>query len=228
MHIAIIEDDELQSATLSLWLLAGQHVSESFHTSQDFFDAAQNKHFDLIMIDWMLPDYHGGQVIEWVRGRLGWDVPIMVVTAREDEENIVTALRAGADDYMVKPVKPMELLARVEVLGRRFQVSTHQILHMGCYDIDRTSRSICVHGKRVDLTQKEFELAVYLFRNPSRLLSRIHLLEHVWGINADIDTRTVDTHVSRIRKKLDIQPANHWLLVPVYGYGYRMEPVNVA
>lgn len=87
-------------------------------------------------------------------------------------------------------------------------------------------RSILANGKPVDLTQKEFELACYMFLKPGKLLSRVHLLEKLWGLHADVDTRTVDTHVSRIRRKLDIRPEHGWQIIPVYGYGYRIEKLD--
>ena len=88
--------------------------------------------------------------------------------------------------------------------------------------------SSCLVGKEVELTQKEFELACYMFQNHGKLLSRVHLLEKLWGLNADVDTRTIDTHVSRIRRKLGIAPENGWQIIPVYGYGYRIERIDTA
>lgn len=228
LQIAIVEDDPIQADALAMWITMAKHQPNIFHTSRAFFDALKQQHFDVLLLDWNLPDYHGGQIIKWVRENVGWHIPIMVVTAVDDEANVVNALRSGGDDYLVKPVKPMELLARVEVLLRRFQPVASVVIHAGSYEIDTSQRVIRVAGNPVELTQKEFDLACFLFNHPGKLLSRMHLLEKIWGLNADVDTRTVDTHMSRIRKKLQIGPEHGWQLQPVYGYGYRMEVVAPA
>jgi DNA-binding response OmpR family regulator len=154
---------------------------------------------------------------------VGWEVPVICVTLRDSEQDVVGALRLGADDYVVKPPKYFELLARIESLARRSRATRLPVLRLGTYEIDQENREIRVSGKPVELTQKEYELSCYLFSNPGRLLSRVHLLEAVWGLRAEIDTRTVDTHVSRIRRKLQIYPESGWEIISVYGYGYRLE-----
>ena len=113
MHIGIAEDDPDQAALLSLWLEGAGHSSKAYGTAADYLDALKRDRFDLLLIDWMLPDGTGAELIDWVRAQLGWELPVLVVTSRDDEETVVAALKAGADDYVVKPPKPMELLARV-------------------------------------------------------------------------------------------------------------------
>lgn len=223
MEVALLEDDPLQAEVMKLWLEAGLHRCRVFGTGADFMQGVSQTHFDLLVIDWMLPDTDGDKVLVWVRENLGWHLPVLFVTGRDAENDVVKALRLGADDYMIKPVKHMEMLARIEVLGRRSAAAPKLgRLHAGCYEIDLGSRRILRSGVAIELTQKEFELAVYLFQNPGRLLSRVNLLENVWGRNADVDTRTIDTHISRLRKKLKL-PGSGWSLIPVYGYGYRFE-----
>jgi DNA-binding response OmpR family regulator len=119
MHIGIAEDDPDQLALISLWLEAAQHSVRGFGTAADYLDALKKEHFDLLIIDWMLPDGTGIDLLPWVRSNLGWDLPVLVVTAREDEATVVQALQAGADDYVVKPLKHLELLARLAALARR-------------------------------------------------------------------------------------------------------------
>ncbi|MBE9609556.1 response regulator transcription factor [Chitinilyticum piscinae] len=228
MLIAIVEDDPIQAEMLALTLHSGGHESRSFATSLAFFEALKSTRFDLLLLDWNLPDYSGGMIIKWVRENIGWQVPIMVATAIDDEANVVAALKAGADDYLVKPIKAMELLARIEVVLRRFRSVAPEILHLGEYEIDLSQRVIRQAGREIELTQKEFDLALYLFQHPEKLFSRMNLLEKIWGLQVEIDTRTVDTHISRLRRKLLLDGSGGWQLSSVYGYGYRLERIALA
>ena len=171
----------------------------------------------------MLPDGTGAELLAWARRNLGWELPILVLTSRDDEATVVAALQAGADDYVVKPPKPGELLARVAALGRRVRSGGLPVLRLGVFEIDIQRQRLSLDGAPVALTQKEFDLSAYLFQNPGKLLSRDHLLNKIWGLNTEVDTRTVDTHVSRLRKKLKLDGSQGWKLVPVYGVGYRVE-----
>ena len=224
MRIGILEDDLAQQELYQLWLGSAQHSCKCYGTAKAFLEALAHEQFDLLLLDWNLPDSSGQLALTWIRENIGWSLPVIFVTARNAEIDIVNALRSGADDYLVKPAKCMELLARIESLGRRIKPPT--IIQIGVYEINQDLRQIRLHGKEVELTQKEFELAGYLFQHHGKLLSRVHLLEKLWGLNANVDTRTVDTHISRIRRKLQIAPENGWQIIPVYGYGYRIERVE--
>jgi DNA-binding response OmpR family regulator len=228
MHIAFVEDDPDQAAVLKLWLESAGHAVDAFANGRDFMAAAARKTYELLLVDWVLPDYDGGKVIEWIRSTVGWEVPILVTTVRDAEEEIVAGLRVGADDYLVKPLKSLELLARIETVARRVKARRQTVLHAGDYEIDTERRQARLAGNPVEMTQKELDLAYYLFANPGKLFSRNHLLDKIWGINAAIDTRTVDTHVSRLRRKLKLNGEHGWQLVPVYGYGYRLESPESA
>lgn len=226
MHIGIAEDDVDQLALLQLWLESAEHSVHGFGTVAGYIEALKRERFDLLLIDWMLPDGTGAELLQWVRGNLGWELPVLVVTARDDEETVVAALQAGADDYVVKPAKPAELQARVAALGRRVRSGGLPLLRLGAFELDIPRQRLSMDGEVLALTQKEFDLSAYLFQNPGKLLSRDHLLNKIWGIHADVDTRTVDTHISRLRKKLGLDGSKGWKLVPVYGVGYRFERVN--
>lgn len=228
MHIALVEDDSDQRDLMELWLGSGQHTSHGFGTAAEFIDGLKKERFDLLLIDWILPDGTGGDVLQWVRQNLGWEIAVIVVTARDDEATVVSALKMGADDYVVKPPKPMELLARLENVARRVKPGGLPVLRLGSYEVDVARHRLSLDGNAVTLTQKEFDLSVYLFQNPGKLLSRDHLLNKIWGLNTDVDTRTVDTHVSRLRKKLLLDGSNGWKLTPIYGYGYRFDRVDSA
>lgn len=226
MHIGILEDDLTQQELYKLWFSTEHHSCECHGTVRSFAEALQRGRFDLLLIDWMLPDGSGEAVVKRVRDDLGFAIPVIFITARDSEVDIVTALRAGADDYVVKPPKYHELLARIEAQARR--TKPKPLVSFGAYEIDQERRSIAVDGVPVELTQKEYELACYMFQSPGKLLSRVHLLEKLWGLNADVDTRTVDTHVSRLRRKLGIGPERGWQIFPVYGWGYRIEKLDKA
>jgi two-component system, OmpR family, response regulator RegX3 len=226
MHIGILEDDLQQQKLYKLWLGSAQHTCTCYDSVKAFTTALQKERFDLLLLDWILPESSGEVALKWVREHLGWDIPVIFVTSRDTELDVVTGLNAGADDYLTKPVRVMELLARINTLSRRFQ--TQLALQFSPYTADPQSFSFTLKGEAIKLTVKEYELACYLFQNPGKLLSRVHLLEKLWGLNADVDTRTVDTHVSRLRKKLAIGPDNGWQIIAVHGWGYRVEKVGVG
>lgn len=227
MHIGILEDDLDQQALMELWLKTAQHSVEVFGTVADMLEGLKGGSFDALLLDWMLPDGNGGEVLRWVRERLGWKLAIVVLTSRDDEKTIVEALQAGADDYVVKPARQQELDARILSAARRASPGGLPVLRMGVYEIDVPKQTLRMNGTAVTMTQKEFDLSVYLFQNPAKLMSRDHLLNKIWGIHSEVDSRTVDTHVSRIRKKLKLDGSQGWKTVPVYGYGYRLERVEL-
>ena len=228
MNVAILEDDAYQRQLLTMLVETGGHQVVGFSGGAEFLQAAESRSFDLLLLDWVMPDMSGDQVLTALRERSGLDLPVIVVTARDSESDVVSALRHGADDYIVKPPKGMELLARMEALTRRSRNGRAAPIRAGRFEIDLDRRMILLEGKPIDLTQKEFDLAVFFFQNPGKLLSRVRLLEKVWGISAEVDTRTVDTHASRVRRKLGLDAASGWKLLPVYGFGYRLEPVDAV
>ena len=143
---------------------------------------------------------------------------------RDSEADIVTALEAGADDYINKPLSESVTLARVNALLRRAVYGAGDgIDEVADYQINSRTSSITFRGEMIELTDREFKLAEALFRQVGKIVSRGHILESIWGISADVDTRTVDTHVSRIRQKLHLIPENGWKIKAVYQHGYRLE-----
>lgn len=228
MRIALLEDEPAQAELVMMWLKHAGHNPRHYATGREILDAINRDTFDMLILDWNLPDINGAEILQRVRDHVSHDIPIMFVTSRDREEDIVYALGHGADDYMIKPVKQLELNARVNALGRRAmpQDDEDSVLELAPYRFDKKDHSISKNGEPIQLTQKEFEVAYFLFRNRGRLLSRSYLLEHVWGQKAELNTRTVDTHMSRIRTKLGISPADGWRLNSIYQHGYRLEEVG--
>jgi len=231
VRIALLEDELDQAELVSVWLKAAGHSCHIYALGKDLLREVQRETFDLFLLDWEVPGMSGAEVLVWIRANIAEPVPVLFVTARQREEDIVLALSSGADDYMVKPLGKLELLARINALARRarpIQRPDEGVLEFGKLNVDCRSRQVKLGGQPVAMTQKDYELTVFLLRNIGRLLSRGYILESVWGQSADINTRTVDTHVSRIRGKLQLSPENGWRLSAVYQHGYRLEQVTVA
>lgn len=226
MNVAILDDDAYQRQLLSMLVETGGHVAVGFERGADLMQALERRTFDVLLLDWLMPAMSGAEVLTALRARGGPELPVIVVTSRDIEADVVIALRQGADDYIVKPPKGMELLARMEAVARRARSGRSAPIRAGRFEIDLERRTVQIEGRTIDLTQKEFDLAVYFFQNPGTLLSRTRLLEKVWGISSEVDTRTVDTHASRLRRKLGLDTTTGWRLLPVYGFGYRLEPVE--
>lgn len=226
MRIALVEDDIDQSEVLSFWLNEAEHDTSEFFNGASLLDAMGKQYFDLYIVDWILPDMNGGEVIRQIRAQVGWNTPVLVTTVLNKEQDIVEGLSSGADDYLCKPVKQGEFIARIEALTRRLRARAQPVLRVGSYELDSEQQRVRVHGTKIELTQKEFDLAWYLISNPGTLFSRNQLLDKIWGVSADVDTRTVDTHVSRLRRKLSLNESNGWKLESIYGYGYRLEALS--
>lgn len=228
MRIALLEDDPAQAELVRFWLTGAEHSVHTYGRSRDLIREANRESFDLFILDWEVPDMPGIEVLEWLRRSVHDPVPVLFTTARDAEDDICAALKAGADDYVVKPLRKQELLARIDALGRRGRrrASVQEKLELGDIVIDVGRREVTRAGVPVDLTQKDFDLAVFLFRNLGQLVSRGHILETVWGRSADLNTRTVDTHVSRLRSKLGLTPEHGWRLSAIYQHGYRLEALK--
>lgn len=228
MNIALLEDDLDQSAIMKEWLLHSGHQCDCYTSGHDFIRAVKRYTYDILILDWVIPDMSGIEVLKWVRTNIDWRIPVIFNTQRDTEEDIVYGLSQGADDYMIKPIKHKELLARIDALGRR-SLKTEAVdpnLQVEPFQINSSTRQIQKHNQIIPTTTIEFDLIQFLFRNYGRILSRDYILENVWGRSPEVTTRTVDTHVSRIRKKLGIVPENNWRLTSVYQHGYRLEKLN--
>ena len=229
VRIAILEDDPDQLALIKRWVSEDGHDVHPFQDGRETMKQAGRESFDLFILDWQVPDVSGTEVLQWLRANVSKKVPILFVTVRDSEQDIVFALENRADDYMIKPARQQELIARVHALLRRaYPREEDKQLSFPPFQIDTQRGEIRRDGAKIDLTPKEFDLAVVLFRNMGRLMSRGNLQEAVWGRSGDLATRTVDTHVSQVRKKLDLRSETGFRVVPVYNYGYRLEQIGAS
>lgn len=228
MRIAILDDDQnLLDLTVATLTDAG-HFCHPFSSGKAMMHQLHRESFDLLILDWQVPDLSGTEILHWVREKLSSTLPVLFMTNRSAEDDIVAGLAAGADDYMIKPIRRAELVARVGALLRRAypsQVET-EIVTFGDYEFDIRASRAKFKDNAIELTQKEFDLALLLFQNLGRPLSRAYILEAVWSRDIEIPSRTMDTHISRVRTKLDLRPENGYRLAPVYSYGYRLEQIS--
>ena len=228
MRVGILEDDPDQAELVRLWLTHAEHAVDCFADAASFLRAVKHESFDLYLLDWVLPDLSGIEVLKKLRSQMADFTPVIIVTAKDEEQSIVRGLEAGADDYVVKPVRQAELLARVAALLRRAAGGRpeQEDLDASPYTVNITNKTVSLHDETIGLTNREFELALFFFRNAGKMVSRGHMLESIWGIeNKSVSTRTVDTHVSRLRKKLKLSEENGWKLSAIYQHGYRLEKV---
>lgn len=230
MRVVILEDDQEQADLLIAWLEGAGHVCESFSDGASFIKNYSKESYDVVLLDWMVPKHSGLDVLTHLRDKLDPLVPVVFITQRDSEQDIVIGLKAGADDYIVKPVRQGETLARIGAIARRVgfgEKNTAEVYELDPYKIDTRLREIYFNGELLEMTSKEYELTLFLFKNIGRILSRGHLLEMVWGTSSNIHTRTVDTHVSRLRSKLGLNSDNkNWRLTSVYQHGYRLENLS--
>lgn len=225
--VGFLEDDPDQAALVAHWLEEAGYTPRLFRSASEFRRRHGSAAIDLLLLDWMLPDGNGLEIADWVRSSANAHLPIIFLTMRGTESDLVRGLEVGADDYVIKPARRRELIARIAAVFRRLGVASVDSDSAGLppYEVDMRRRRIAFNGSEVELTQREFDLAMYLFRRQGRIVSRDALLENVWNLGAAVATRTLDTHVSRLRKKLSLNGEHGWRLVAVYQHGYRLEQV---
>ncbi len=229
MRIAYLEDDLDQAVVVKNWLLEAGHAVMHFSTSKDFLKSVGRDSYDLMLMDWLLPDSSGIEVMRHVRSTLKAYTPILFVTQKDAESDVVEALEEGADDYMAKPISKLELLARIKSVTRRILgMNEKELPEAAPYKFRSDSTTVELGDEVIELTHREYDLARFLFSRAGRVVSRAHILQSIWGFTTmDMNTRTVDTHISRLRKKLSIGPENGWHLTAIYQHGYRLEKYNV-
>lgn len=219
--ILVVDDEAALRTTLGDRLQAEGYVVDTAADGNEAFEKASNEPYDLILLDVMLPRRSGLDVCRDLR-TAGIAVPILMLTVRNETIDKVVGLKLGADDYVTKPFESAELLARVEVLLRRVPVRSGQgFYEFGSIRVDVRQGQVTKNDKPVYLTSREFHLLRYLIERSGSTVPRDELLKSVWGYSADIFTRTVDTHIFSLRKKLEDSPKLPELIVTVMGVGYK-------
>ena len=232
IKIAYLEDDLEQAKMVTTWFEEFDYQYEHFTQAQLLLNRLKDEKFDIALLDWELPEMSGLDAVKLIRSKYDQNLPILFCSMRDNETDVVQALEVGADDYMRKPLLRIELKARLNALLRRAGGErsggdqSEGIIEHGPYRFDLKSKIALVNGEAVDMTDKDFEVASCLFDNIGRILSRSFLLETVWGISSDLNTPTVDVHVSRVRKALGISPESGYRVKTIYQHGYRLERVE--
>jgi len=220
----LIVDDEAPIRHLIIFSLQRQpyRVIEATDGNEALCRIQQSKP-DLILLDWMLPDMSGVELIKSLRQDVLYnDIPIIMLTARAEEENKLRGFKAGADDYVTKPFSPKELAARIEAMLRRAQLKKRRVIEIGGLLLDKVKHEVVINGCMVHMGRREYQLLSFLMENTNRVFSRQQLLDNVWGRESEVTERTVDVHVLRVRKVL-MQWGYKHLLVTVRGSGYRLD-----
>lgn len=228
MKILAVDDEPAQAALLRDTLIAEGFDVRSATAGAEAIRFLETDTVDLVVLDWNLPDISGLEVVAWIRTRIGRDLPVLFLTNRAREDQLVVALEAGADDYMVKPIRRHELIARVRALLRRaYPVNSQPAsINIGRYRLDLVTETAFLSDEPIKLTSREFTVAVALFQNCGRAMPRDALIKSIWGRHSDHISRTLDTHIYRVRSKMRIGPENGLRLRAVYNHGYRLELVD--
>jgi two-component system response regulator RegX3 len=225
MRVLYMEDDPIQLEIVQKWLVVNGHSVLGVADADAATAAMMRDTFDLVVLDWMVPRGSGQDVLNWIRSR-EITVPILFATSCEGEFEIAGILQLGADDYLVKPLRRVEFVARVEALGRRagvFGMGIRGGWTLGPYTIDARRESVSISGKPVRMTRRLTKLAIYLFRRCNMDVSRAQLYEEVWQHKEELYTRTLDTHICRLRQLLELDGRHGVRLASVYQTGYRLE-----
>lgn len=227
MHIVLLDEDQSQRGLMLEALAAAGHTCHAVGNSKALLAYLRRDPADLLILHCQLAGTSGTggtETLRWVREHQPL-LPVLVIASATEPADILAGLAAGASDYLIKPLRRTELLARVEVQLRRAYPNHRPAQHdqFGIYLFESQSAQLTIAGKALELTQKEFDLALFFFRHVGQPLSRATIQEVVWAKEGKVDSRTIDTHVSRVRSKLGLRAGNGYRLAPVYSYGYQLE-----
>ena len=218
-RVLVVDDDASLAEMLGLVLRTEGFESRTVTSGDQALAAFRDYRPDLVLLDLMLPGKDGIDVCKEIRAESG--VPIVMLTAKGDTIDVILGLESGADDYVVKPFKPKELIARIRARIRRFDTPAQETLTIGDLAIDVAGHAVTRGGERISLTPLEFDLLVCLARRPWQVFTREVLLEQVWGYRHAADTRLVNVHVQRLRAKIEPDPERPEIILTVRGVGYK-------
>ncbi|MFM5908185.1 MAG: response regulator transcription factor [Novosphingobium sp.] len=227
MRIALVDDDPDEIAEIADNLRISGSDCSIYSSGEELLAALRRETFDLILLDWNMLGMSGMKVLAWVRENLQPVPPVIMLTSRDRKEDVVFALDAGASDYIRKPEDPDIVRARIRAALRlhRSEVQPGGDV-FGSYTFDPIARTVSFNDRVVDLRQKEYMLARLLFENLNRPLSRSYILQKVWQSSPNVETRTLDVHISRLRAKLDLRPEHGFALQTIFGFGYRLDSLT--
>jgi DNA-binding response OmpR family regulator len=226
-NILVVEDEASIAEVVSLYLKRAGYGVQIASDGRQAMSLFERQSPDFVILDLMLPEVDGLSLTRWLRDRS--NVPIIMLTARREEIDRIAGLEMGADDYVVKPFSPQELVSRVRAVMRRTgreqsEMGQESALEFNELSINPRSRVVTVHGDPVELTAKEFDMLYLLAQHPRQVFTREQLLERVWGGALYIDPGTVTVHVRRLREKIETDPSHPTRLLTVWGVGYKFEP----
>ena len=225
-QILVVEDEPSIAEVVSLYLRRAGYSVNIARDGQSGLDQLEVGIPDLIILDVMLPKIDGLSVMRWIRNQS--DVPIILLTARREEADRIAGLEMGADDYVVKPFSPQELVSRVRAVMRRThsspEVKADPEISFDDFSVNPSTRLVTVQGTEIALTAKEFDMLWYLARHPRQVFTRDQLLEQIWGLSEYIDPSTVTVHIRRLREKIEKDPSKPKHIQTVWGVGYKFEP----
>ncbi len=225
-QILIVEDEPSIAEVVHLYLRRAGYQVTVVQDGKAALDALAQQMPDLVVLDLMLPEVDGLSITRWIRDRS--DVPIIMLTARRGEADRIAGLEMGADDYVVKPFSPQELVSRVRAVLRRTRSTgetiSEQPILFDDLQINPVTRLVSARGEEIVLTAKEFDMLWLLARHPRQVFTRDQLLERVWGMSDFIDPGTVTVHVRRLREKIEVDASNPEHILTVWGVGYKFEP----
>ena len=226
-NILVVEDEASIAEVVSLYLKRAGYSVQIAADGRQAMGILEHQIPDFVILDLMLPEVDGLSLTRWLRDRS--DVPIIMLTARREEIDRIAGLEMGADDYVVKPFSPQELVSRVRAVMRRLgreqdAAENERALSFGDLSIDPKSRVVTVKESPIELTAKEFDMLYLLARHPKQVFTREQLLERIWGGALYIDPGTVTVHVRRLREKIEADASKPMRLLTVWGVGYKFEP----
>lgn len=226
MKIALLTDLSVQAKAMADSLSRAGVCCHTYHASRELFHGMDRSSYDVLLIDHELADMPAVDAVRAVRGAWRSEVPVLVVSSRRDEESVVNTLQAGADDYMIRPLRSRELVARLHALQRRTAARRpppHPELRVGPYTLDCLSHQAVFRDQRLALTPREFELALLLFANVGRVLSHGRIEREIWGYPLPPLSRALASLVSRLRRTLQLSSLNGLVITVIYAQGYRLD-----